>query len=599
MFLKSFLLTWVALLSYLVFFGQSSFPYDQEWKLVDSLLTKKNLPKSALVEVNKLYVAAKKEKQEAQWVKTIIYKNHLEEVDDNRNISLSIKELETELASAPPRVAALLKSVEAEQLFQYLQGRRYQIGNRTDIFADTSSDIATWTAGRFSQRIRSLYLASLDNQELLQKTKLEEFNAVLIKGNARELRPTLYDLLSWRALDYFRNDYGMQSSPADDILKENPILFSEAPFFMHFGFSKADSLSNFLQALTIYQKLLKFHAKDIPLDAWIDADINRIQFVYEMARMEEKDSLYMNALGRITKQFGSFTIATRAWYLQAKWWADKAAGYDPLRDSLHRYDYLKAVGICEEVLKHHDSGEGRYLCEQLLKNIYRKLFTLNLEQVNLANLPLRALVTYKNVYHIYVRIIRIDDVTKQSFERNNYDLKFWPKWIRMPFEKSFSQGLPDTRDYQQHRVEIKIDPLPLGQYALLTSSDSAFSDKAIMGLTTFFCSSIAFVQQDLDYFVLNRDSGYPMPGVRVKSFNQKYIKGESIFQPGKNYLTDEHGYFHLSGDENYSQVKFEFYSGNDYLSTTNYINKYRQDEDDEDDDSNDFEKVHIKGIFFY
>src|SRR4030095_2317520 len=144
MFIKSFLLTWVALLSYLVFFGQSTFPYDQEWKLVDSFMTKKNLPKSALVEVNKLYVAAKKEKQEAQWVKAIIHKNHLEEVDDNRNISLSIKELETEIASAPPRVAALLKSVEAEQLFQYLQGRRYQIGNRTDIIADTSSDITTW-----------------------------------------------------------------------------------------------------------------------------------------------------------------------------------------------------------------------------------------------------------------------------------------------------------------------------------------------------------------------------------------------------------------------------------------------------------------------
>src|SRR4030095_14227032 len=75
MFLKSVLLTSVILLSYLCFFGQSGYPYEKEWKLIDSLMNKKNLPKSALVEVNKLYAAAKKEKQEAQWVKAVIYKN--------------------------------------------------------------------------------------------------------------------------------------------------------------------------------------------------------------------------------------------------------------------------------------------------------------------------------------------------------------------------------------------------------------------------------------------------------------------------------------------------------------------------------------------
>jgi hypothetical protein len=68
MFLKTTLLTSVILLSYLVFFGQSGFSYDQEWKRVDSLMNKRNLPKSALIEVNKIYAAAIKDRQEAQWV---------------------------------------------------------------------------------------------------------------------------------------------------------------------------------------------------------------------------------------------------------------------------------------------------------------------------------------------------------------------------------------------------------------------------------------------------------------------------------------------------------------------------------------------------
>src|SRR6266851_1610608 len=82
MVLKSIVLTSVILLSYLVFFGQTGFPYDKEWNLIDSLMNKKNLPKSALMEVNKVYAAAKKDKQEAQWVRAIIYKNHLQESDD-------------------------------------------------------------------------------------------------------------------------------------------------------------------------------------------------------------------------------------------------------------------------------------------------------------------------------------------------------------------------------------------------------------------------------------------------------------------------------------------------------------------------------------
>ena len=128
------LITSVILLSYLVFFGQSNFPYDQEWKLIDSLMTKKNLPKSALIEVNKVYAAAKKDKQEAQWVKAIIYRDHLEETNDE-NINDKVKILESEITSAPPRVGALLKSIEAEELFQYLQGHRYQFRNRTVIYS--------------------------------------------------------------------------------------------------------------------------------------------------------------------------------------------------------------------------------------------------------------------------------------------------------------------------------------------------------------------------------------------------------------------------------------------------------------------------------
>src|SRR5450755_1448099 len=183
MILKTILLTSVILLSYHIFYGQSGFPYEKEWKLIDLLMSKKNLPKSALIEINKVYTAAKKDKLEAQWVKAIIYRDHLQETDDKSNISQTIAALENEIFSAPPRVAALLKSIEAEKLYQYLLENRYEMENRTGIVHDTSADITSWTIDRFNQRIRNLYLSSIEDSRLLLQTPLDHFDAVLSKGN--------------------------------------------------------------------------------------------------------------------------------------------------------------------------------------------------------------------------------------------------------------------------------------------------------------------------------------------------------------------------------------------------------------------------------
>jgi uncharacterized protein YfaS (alpha-2-macroglobulin family) len=599
MFLKTTLLTSFILLSCLVFFGQSAFPYEQEWKLIDSLINKKNLPKSALTEVNKVYAAAKKDNQEAQWVKAIIYWNRLQEPED-QDINQSIHKLAAEITTAPPRVAALLKSIEAEELFQYLQGNRYQIQNRTSIIADTATDILTWTTVHFEMMIRSLYLSSLNDASPLQRTPLDAFEPVLINGNVRELRPTLFDLLAWRALDYFRIDFSDDLKARDDGLMENIALFSEAPYFMHFGFSKTDSATNNLIAIRIYQQLLRFHAKDIHLDAWIDADISRIQFAYQYAQLPDKDSLYLNALGRITRQFGTLSVSSKSWWLQAQWWASKASSYDPLRDTSHRFDYLKAIELCKQAIRQPDSSEGKSNCEQLIKNIQEKNFSIYSEKVNIPNQPFRVMLYYKNINRLYARIIRVDEATREFFEDNAYDTDNWSKWSKYPIEKKFVQLLPETNDHQGHRAEIKIEELPAGQYALLTSTDSVFSEKGFLAMNSFFCSSIAFVKNGQDYFVLDRDSGHPLKGVKIKSSLKENKNGRTVYRQGKVYQSDVHGYFHLARQDENAELKLEFYLGKDYLSNSQYIyyNDKNDDDDGDDTDRKSFESDEMHDYLF-
>ena len=314
---------------------------------------------------------------------------------------------------------------------------------------------------------------------------------------------------------------------------ENAALFSEAPYFMHFGFSRTDSPSNQLLAIRIYQQLLRFHAKDLRLDAWIDVDISRIQFVYQYAQMQEKDSLYINALERVTRQYGTLSVTAQAWYLQAQWWANRASLYDPIRDTAHRYDYLNAIDLCNQAIRHPDSSEGKSKCEQLIKNIQEKNFNIYSEKVNIPNRPFRVMVYYKNINHLYASIIRIDGTMQESFEQNAYNTDNWFKWSKYPFEKLFKQLLPETNDYQAHRTEIKIDGLPAGQYALLTSTDSVFSEEGFMAVNTFFCSYIAFVVNGRDYFVLDRDSGHPLKGVTIRSSLRENKNGRVTYSREK------------------------------------------------------------------
>ena len=51
--------------------------YDASWKKVEELV-KKRLPQSALTEVRKLYQLAKKEKQDAQVIKSLVYMTGLQ-----------------------------------------------------------------------------------------------------------------------------------------------------------------------------------------------------------------------------------------------------------------------------------------------------------------------------------------------------------------------------------------------------------------------------------------------------------------------------------------------------------------------------------------
>ena len=199
--------------------------YEKEWKKVEDF-TNKGLPKSALAEVKKIYDLAKKDgsagsPQDAQVIKALIHITSLQNENREDNQVFSITEIEKEISMSREPAASLLKSLLAGMYWNYYQNNRWKIYNRTQTEKFEKADIATWTTEDFHRKIGELYLQSIKEEKLLQQAKLGPFEAIIIKGNVRHLRPTLYDLLAHRALSYFENDERDIKKPA------------YAGFFMH------------------------------------------------------------------------------------------------------------------------------------------------------------------------------------------------------------------------------------------------------------------------------------------------------------------------------------------------------------------------------
>lgn len=550
--------------------------YKKEWAKIDSL-NKKLLPKDALTEVNKLYDRAKKDQNDAQLIKTLLYKLGLQDNFTEDAPEKSIQQLEKEMTLLKEPAKSILQNLLAEFYLNYFQNNRFEIFQRTNTVDFKKTDIATWSTGDFHKKIGQLYKASLKNETLLQQTKLETFDALITKGNARNLRPTLFDLLAHKALDYFNNDEQDISRPAYAFEISQAAAFAPAKEFIKEKFDTKDSGSLHHEALLLYQRLLSFHITDKNPDALVDADLGRLQFAYLYSVSDNKKELYQQALLSLAEQYKGHSVANNALVLLAK------IHYDNTNEDFTAYPdgFVKAKEICDKIVMYKDSSFARQEAEIMLKEINSKQLSLQAERVTLPKQAFRVLVTYKNTDNIFVRIISLDKKTKTTLQSKHYwENDYWEELQKISPINSYQQELPATKDYLQHSAEIKVDGLPIGEYAIFTSTEKDFSiEKSNLAVQYVYISSLAWLNNDNDFYVVNRESGQPQARTNVQVWYRYYDSQKNSYQKrkGENLITDKNGFFHIEESRTNTNNSFslELSKDGDYLfmDETN-INSY-------------------------
>ncbi|MGB8195304.1 MAG: alpha-2-macroglobulin family protein, partial [Chitinophagaceae bacterium] len=542
--------------------------YVTRWKKIDTL-QQKGLTRSALDIVEEIYAVSKKEKNDVQMIRALQFRMAIRAYAEENSFGKELEKLEQEAAALNESSRSILYSMAAQLYWIYLQGARYRLYDQTKTINFKKEDIATWGVEDLHRKIAALYLLSMDNKELLQQTKVDAYEPLMmLAGSARHLRPTLYDLLAHRALEYFGNDERYITRPGYAFELSAPEAFAEPAIFAKNQFINKDSLSHVYNALTIYQQLTAFHLKDTKPDALIDLEIQRLAFAYNKTVLENKDALYESALQSIVDKYPSNKESANALYAIARLHKEKADRYRPLKDTAYRYELVTVKNICEKVRSMPDSSEGKSMCTMLLNEILQKELSLQTEKVNITGQPFRTLVSYRNISQLHLRLVPVSSHIKHNLLPESSDA-YWNRVMRSKPIRSYIQPLPDAKDYRAHTVEVKIDALPSGKYALIAGSDENFYGKNGISVVSFYVSGIAYINNGKDFFVLNRETGEPLANARIQVWNNQFDpnKRDWGYRKRERLKSDHNGYFRINrkGNEVYNEIHLDISAGTDHI----------------------------------
>ncbi len=581
MFLKKNLVIFLVFLSFHTMGQQNDF--EAVYKQIASL-EKKGLTKDAQNLSQQIFADAVKKGNEAQQIKAAMYqmkyRNMVEEDNQQKNLFFA----DTLIAHTKAPAKNILQSMHAQLFLTYKENHRYQLYNRTALAEEKGNDVTTWSVTKLNEKIASLYKASLKNEALLKATDLKGYDAIIEKGtNTRQLRPTLYDLLAHRALDYFMSTENDVTNPSYKFIINEEAAFAPVRDFANYNFKTKDTASLYLNALKIMQGLLAFHLNDAAPEALLDADLKRLDFVNQHGVFNNKEKLYENALLNIETKYSKSSTSAQATYLRAQLLVQSGNTYNPLSRKENQFDLVKAKQICETAYAKFPKSEGGINCKNLISEIQKPTLHFNTEKVNLPGQPFRSLIQYKNAATVYFRLVKTNrDEIKRIQQNTEYD-RVLPTILALKAMRSWSVAMPDLKDYQAHATEIKIDALPVGTYYLLASLREDFKqDNNIIGRLNTYISNLSYIVNNRnDFYVLDRDNGQPIANAAVQLWrsNYNYVSRRYEETKGNLYTSDKNGFVKFAKaanneNENIVQIKYAA----DELFTDDGINNYYYDD---------------------
>jgi len=515
-------------------------PYQKDWQKVDSLMDR-GLPQSARGLLENIYAKARKENQQAEALKAQLYllQTGMSEEDAYKT---AIQKADSLAQTSAFPFSNIWQSISGEMLWNYYNQQRWQILNRTALAENDSKDLDEWDAPKFFQEISSRYRASLQNETGLVGINIESLLPVVSGAvNTRNLRPTLYDLLAFRALNWFENNEKELPKPTPYFILNDAAFFAPAKTFANLSIPpvKGDEASLHYRALKIYQQILRRMDAGNNIQGLLDADLARLNFVYQNSVLPDKKDLYWKALAQLAKNYYQTPQTAEALYRMA--WLDYGGGGDIVRPQPRfspqgdkakkpERNLPEIKARLKTIIQKYPNTEGAAHAAQLLAEIETVSVALTAEEVVLPGEASKVLVQYKNTPQLFFQLLRLNENSFLQLQRGN-DSTRQSLLRKATVVKNWQENMPGTQDLETHTAEVKVDAVPAGFYAVLASENADFNTgENVLQYVLFQASNIAFVLSESPdngsrALLLHRKNGGPLNGVSItllrETWNQK------------------------------------------------------------------------------
>jgi len=372
----------------------------------------------------------------------------------------------------------------------------------------------------------------------------------LIDANGRAVRPTLYDLLVHRAIDYFANTRSHLSEPINAFVLDNPDYWQSAKGFSQLDIPYTETSSRKYQVLKLYQSIIQYHLKSKVSAALVDLEIKRFKYLRQHASLRNKDELYLTALEALSKTDAKKGGAELAQIEIARYYQQKG-------------DFVKAHALAELIQEKYPNTNSSINASSIIKSITMKSLSVSGESVYGLDKSILVKVDYGNLKKVYFKIIKMDEEKYDKYNRSNANERI--EYLNsLEVIRARGLSLPDYGDYKSHSAEFFTEGLGFGRYAMIVSDDSSFEKKenSGSGIMMFQVSNLgmwnrnttegktsivvdgwnvaATAKSDQDGFILPKLSTNNSYRVVLRKGNDAYYSDQNLYEYNRNNRRAEH-----------------------------------------------------------
>ncbi len=549
---------------------------ETRWKKVEEL-AEKQMPESALKEVEAILTQAKKDKNSGQILKAMMYRMRFMTDKNPDEIIPLMQEFEAETAkTTDPTDKAVMYAMTAELYNNYYQSNQYNINRRTDLEGATPEDVKEWTRSHFVNKVVELSNLSIVNSDVLKKTDVLKYGAILNHGkDSRTIKPTLFDFLAYKRIELLNNF----ANNDGNIYGGRPFRgMSVGSSVGSYGETNDTFLKN--QILETYDQIIDFNKSKNNKPALVYAELQKLLFENPV-----RDDEFLTKLNELEKKHDDNEAVVEILAEKANYYVQK---FDELPDP--EKDAEKYRKTAYEITQNGIKKYPNYKRIGLLKNIQNTLLAKSLysqnDKIAKPSATLKIDVKSQNIKQVKLTVYKVNATALeyQKYMMNDnrrYQKSLYPKRTQV-LTQTLATKTTDNFDVVDTVFAIKTGDYGIYEYTVEEPGNQKAEAKTLGGFTV---TDLAFIQRQSgnqpykvttngqspegELYVVDRVSGKPQKDVTVSIYNQKWGGNSYNLNFVKKVTASADGKYLIPSDRNQGNNLAFFERGNDKYFTSN------------------------------